>query len=360
MRSRVLGAVLVGLGVLALVFAGGLGFLVAPTVEQLPYDMDRTQSVAEAPNATFMQINNGTAKVNTGNLRSTITVQPDAKATADLEGPLDGKALVWLVGQEVVRTDTNEVVSAYSTELAVDRRTAAAQQWDKDWLDTGSDRQAIDYAGQIYKFPFGTEKKTYDIFDRDILATQPAKFVKTEQIGGLETYQFTQEIRNGEQKLPQDRMALLLGQLLPGATTGKINYNNTRTVWVEPVTGQYIMVQEQQNKVLTSGDGRSVTILDAEFTYTDDTINKAADTSKSNRQRLALVSVWAPIGLAVLGLILLVAGILLALRRRREDATPAQRPESARHAAAAPADPDGDTAVDADRTQVEKSGSKSD
>jgi hypothetical protein len=331
-------------------------------VEQLPYDMKPTQSVAEAPSATFLQITDGVAAVNTGNLRSTIRVQPDAKATADLEGPLDGKAMVWLVGQEVVRTDTNALVSAYSTALAVDRRTAAAQQWDKQWLDTGNDRQAISYAGQTYKFPFGTEKKTYEIFDRDILATQPAKFIKTEQIGGLETYQFTQEIRNGEQKLPADRLAVVLGQLLPGAKTGTVNYNNTRTVWVDPATGQYIMVQEKQNKALVADDGRSVTILDATFTYTDDTITKAAETAESNRQRLTLVSVWAPIGLAVLGLILLIVGILLAARRPRVAGTPAQRRDSGRHAATAPAGRDGadDTQVDGEQTRAEKSPSKAD
>jgi hypothetical protein len=357
MRSRVVGAVLIGLGVLALVFAGGLGFLVAPKVEQLPYDMNPTQSVAEAPNATFLQITDGAAAVNTGTLRSTIRVQPDAKATADLEGPLDGKALVWLVGQEVVRTDTNALVSAYSTSLAVDRRTGAAQEWNKAWLDTGNDRQPVKYAGQTYKFPFGTEKKTYEIFDRDILTALPAKFIKTEQIGGLETYQFTQEIQNAEQTLPADRLAVILGQLLPGATTGKVNYSNTRTVWVDPTTGQFIMVQEKQNKALVAGDGRSVTILDATFTYTDDTITKAADTSKDNRQRLALVGTYAPIGLAVLGLILLIVGVLLLARRPRTAGAPAQRTETPRHAATSPADKDrdDDTQVDAGQTRAEQS-----
>src|SRR6185295_1260480 len=135
-----------------------------------------------------------------------------------------------------------------STSLAVDRRTAAAQPWDKQWLDTGSDRQSVNYTGQIYKFPFGTERKTYEIFDRDIQRAEPAPFVKTEEIGGLETYQFTQEIRNGT-------------QLLPGATSGHVTYNNPRTVWVEPTTGQYLMVPERQNKALVAPDGRSVTIL---------------------------------------------------------------------------------------------------
>jgi hypothetical protein len=335
MKSRVLGAVLVGLGVLALVFAVGLGFVVAPKVERLPYDMERTQTVAEATNARFLQITDGVAKVDSGTLRSTVTVQPDAKATAALEGPLDGEAIVWLVGQEVVRTDTNQLVLAYSTSLAVDRRTAAAQPWDKQWLDTGNERQSVNYSGQIYKFPFGTERKTYDIFDRDILATKPASFVRTEEIKGLETYQFTQEIRDGRQNLPTERMQVLLSQLTPGAKSGEVVYNNIRSVWVEPTTGQYIKVQEKQNKVLVADDGRSVTILDATFTYTDDTISKAAETAKSNRQRLRLVTMWAPIGLAVLGLILLALGSVLVLRRPRTagaDGTPTQRRGGARHA----------------------------
>ena len=335
MRSRILGAVLVALGVLALVFAGGLGFVVAPTVERLPYDMERTQSVAEAPNATFMQITNGTAQVKTGTLRSTVTVQPDAKATADLEGPLDGEALVWLVGQEVVDTATNQLVLAYSTSLAVDRRTAAAQEWDKDWLDTGSNRQPVDYAGQIYKFPFGTEKKDYEIFDRDILGTQPARFIGTEQIEGLETYQFTQEIRDGRQNLPADRLSVITSQLLPGKPSAEVVYNNTRTVWVEPTTGQFIRVQEQQNKQLTAPDGTAVTILDATFTYTPETVASAAETATANRQRLNLVTLWAPLGLAVLGLVLLVAGVLMVARRRTAAPAarvPAQRDSSGRHA----------------------------
>lgn len=315
MRYRVIGAVLFGLGVLALVLAAGLAFIVGPRVERLPYDMDRTQSVAEAPNATFLQITKGVAEVKEGNLRSTVTVQADADETANLEGDLDGDAVVWLVGQEVINTANNDLISAYSTALAVDRKTAAALPWDGQWLDTGNNRQEVDYTGQIYKFPFGTEKKTYQIFDRDINAILPANFVKTEEINGLETYQFTQEIRDRRQEVPDDRLQVLLSQLVRGATSGQIVYNNTRTVWVEPVTGQFIKVQETQEKNLVGNNGQSVKILDAQFTYTDETIARSADTASSNRQRLLLVMVWGPIGLAVVGLILIVVGLMLGTRR---------------------------------------------
>ncbi|GAA1864537.1 DUF3068 domain-containing protein [Asanoa iriomotensis] len=316
MRSRVIGAVLFGLGVLALIFAAGLAFVVGPRVAQLPYDLDLTQSVAEAPNATFLQVDNGVATIETGKtLRSTVTVQPDKAETAKLEGDLDGKAVVWQVGQEVVRTDNNVLINAYSTKLALDRKTGAAVPWDGAWLDTGNNRQTVEYSDQIYKFPFGTKQESYGIFDRDVLAAQPANFVKTEEIDGLETYQFTQEIRDGRQQVPSDRMAVLLGAFLPGATSGDIVYNNTRTVWVEPTTGAFIKVQETQEKNLVGNNGQSVKILDAVFTYTDDTIAKSADTAKSNRQLLQIVKLWGPIGLVVIGLILLVLGFMFSARR---------------------------------------------
>ncbi|GIF69185.1 hypothetical protein Ais01nite_72200 [Asanoa ishikariensis] len=328
MTSRAVSAVLFGVGVVAVVFAAGLAFVVGPRAAQLPYDLEPTQSIAEAPNATFMQITNGQVAVNTGTLRSTIRVQADRKATAGLTGDLDGSAAVWLVGQDVVRTDNNERVSAYSTSLAVDRKTAAAQKWDGQWLDTGGNREDVDYSGQIYKFPFGTEKKDYQIFDRDVLATQPAKFVKTEEIAGLETYQFTQEIREGRQQVPADRMSVLVGALAPGATSGEIVYDNTRTVWVEPTTGQFIKVQEVQHKNLLANNGVSVTILDATFTYTDDTIKKSADTASSNRQLLMLVKLWGPLVLLLLGVLLIGGGLLLLRRRPAAKAVaPAPEPE---------------------------------
>jgi len=363
MRSRVLGATLLALGVVALIFAGGLAFVVAPTVKQLPYNMKATQSVAEAPNATFLQITNGVAKVNTGTLRSTVNVTPDAKATADLEKPLDGKAMVWLVGQEVVNTGSTELVSAYSTALAVDRKSGAAQQWDGQWLDTGN-RESVNYSGQIYKFPFGTEKKTYPIFDRDLLGTRPANFVKTEQIEGLETYQFTQEIRNEKLVVPADRLSVVLSQLAPGAKSGVVTYDNTRTVWVEPTTGQFIKVQELQKKTLTPDVGQPVVLLDAPFVYTDDTIRSAAETAKENRQKLALVTMWAPIGLSVLGAILLIVGIMLVARGRRQmaaaAAVPAQRRGGARHSAAAQEESDRSSSDTSDSAKAGKSGSTAD
>ena len=117
--------------------------------------------------------------------------------------------------------------------------------------------------------------------------------------------------------MPADRLAVLLSALVPGSTSGEIVYNNTRSVWVEPTTGQYIKVQETQQKSLVGNNGQSAEILNAVFTYTDDTIARSADTAGSNRQLLQLVTMWGPIALVVLGLILVVVGLMLIARRTR-------------------------------------------
>jgi hypothetical protein len=115
--------------------------------------------------------------------------------------------------------------------------------------------------------------------------------------------------------VPADRLAALLSALVPGSTTGEIVYNNTRSVWVEPTTGQYIKVQETQQKTLVGNNGQSAEVLNAVFTYTDDTIARSADTAASNRQLLQIVTMWGPIALVVVGLILLVVGLMLIARR---------------------------------------------
>ena len=353
MKHRAIGAVLFGVGGLLLALAAGLVFVVTPALAKLPYDLDPSTSVAEATNAEFLQINDGSIKINNGTLKSTVLVTPLAKETADLTGDLDGKAVVWQVGQTVERVDNSQLVSAYGAQLALDRVSGAAQEWNGQWLDdTGEQDKGIKFAGQIYKFPFNTEKKDYQIFDRDLRAVRDAKFAGTENIKGIETYRFEQVITDEPLNLGTDRLTPLLATFAPGATDGKVVYSNQRTVWVDPVTGSFIKVREVQKKVLTPNVGAPTTLLNADFAYNDATITASADRAKDSRDSLRLLSVYAPIGLVVLGLVLLVGGVLVG--RRASAAVAAE----ARHRADAPtrveepvrgADPATDEQAESDR-----------
>jgi hypothetical protein len=176
----------------------------------------------------------------------------------------------------------------------------------------------VKFVGQIYKFPFGTQKRTYQVWDRDLRTSLPAEFRGTETIEGVEVYRFEQVI--GEQpakNVSDDSMSTLLGRFAPDATSGQVIYSNTRTMWVEPTTGIYVKVREQQHKELVPATGASTVLLDASFEYTPDTVAKAADRASSNRAQLSLISLWAPLGLAVIGLLLAIFALMLGRRAAR-------------------------------------------
>ncbi len=339
MKFRV-GAALFGLGVLLLVLAAGLPLYVKPSVSRLPYDLKPSTSVAVAPNAKFMQtkVEDGkvSIEVREGTLQSTIEVVPQAQTTKTLPAGLRDETVAWDVFQTVVWKEQNEIINGYSTGIALDRVSAAAVDWDEQWLDDsgqqydprgGKARPAavnIKYSGQTYKFPFGTEKKTYEYYDRDLRKALPVEFKGTEKIHGLEVYRFEQVIDKQTQDVPADRLALLFDRFAKGATSGRIEYSNTRTLWVEPVTGQYLKVSEKQRKELVPNTGGPTVLLDATFTYTEETTKKAADTASSNIDKLALVGLYLPIGLGVLALLCIAGGVLLILRGGKP-ATPRHR-----------------------------------
>ncbi|MFC0002555.1 DUF3068 domain-containing protein [Micromonospora siamensis] len=334
MKLRV-GAALFGLGVLLLVFAAGLPFYVAPAVTKLPYDLEPTKSVAEAKDARFLKITrvgeSVSIEVPQATLLSNVEVIPKPDDTKDrLPKELKGDAVIWDVFQTVERADNEEVISQYSTELALYRISGAAAPWKEQWLnETGAKETPVGnvtYSGQIYKFPFGTGKRDYQVFDRDLKKALPAKFVGTETIKGVETYRFEQRIEDEVLATSENSLQALLGRFAPGATSGQVFYSNTRTLWVDPVTGSYVNVREQQRKELRPDTGTPTVLLDADFNYTDETVSRSAETVKDNRFKIGLISLWGPIVAGVLGLIALVAGVWLVTRpnggaaRHRADA----------------------------------------
>ncbi|PZG15826.1 DUF3068 domain-containing protein [Micromonospora craterilacus] len=314
MKHRAVGAVLFGGGVLLLALAAGLVFVVKPAMTKLPYDLDPSTSVAEAKGATFLQITNGAVAINRADLKSTVLVTPERAKTAALSGDLAGDTVIWRVGQTVDRTDTKELVSAYGAELALDRVSGAAVEWNEQYLDDSGAAEKVPFAGQVYKFPFNSAQGNYEVFDRDLRQTRMAEYKGTEDVDGLEAYRYEQVITDEKLALAPDRVAVLLGALAPGATSGDVVYSNTRTVWVDPVTGSYVNVREQQKKVLVPNVGTPVTLLDADFSYNDETVASSVERAKTSRGQLTILGVYAPIGIAVLGLVLIAVALLVSRR----------------------------------------------
>lgn len=333
---RFVGALLVGLGAVFAVVAVGLPLYVAPAVTKLPYDMQACKpaseeqvagclkpSVAEAKGARFLQISkvgeDVLIEINTADLRSTTEVLPQLQKTVDEQkaGRLTDSSVVWDVYSTVVRVDTGANISGSSTELALDRVSGAGVEWAGQWISESKDVKdtTIRYSDQIYKFPFGTEKRDYKYYDTDVRQALPITFASVDQVGGIETYHFTQTIPDTALNESEGTISALLSKFSPGATTGKIYYSNTREVWVDPATGAFIKVREQPHKELRPDTGSPVVLLEADFAYNADTIANSANSAKDNGFLLKAVNVYLPAVLGVLAVLLILGGLLLARRR---------------------------------------------
>ena len=94
-------------------------------------------------------------------------------------------------------------------------------------------------------------------------------------------------------------------------------YDNTRTVWVEPLSGVIVKGQEKQHQVLKDAAGNeAVTLIEVTLTFNEATQKQQGDLAKDARSKAALVGTWVPLAALVLGI---VCGALAFVIGRRED-----------------------------------------
>jgi hypothetical protein len=329
MKKRIVGAALFGIGLFFLVIALALVFFVVPLLARIPYDLTPPLTTVEAHGATFVQsaiVNDKpTATVGHADLRSTTGIKPDASAAAGIGGDLKNKAVVWNIFTQTTRADTGDVIDASTGRIAMDRASGAAVKWDKacyaDQLGQACDPGNIDYSGQLYAFPFGTKKQTYQYYDTTLRKALPMIYQGTETVRGLTTYRFVQAIPDQQINADEATMDVLLGSLAPGAASGTMWYDDTRTLWIEPVTGSIVNYSEQQHRTLRTDTGTSITLLDATFQYTPQTLAEVTKQAGDGRQVIVALSRYTPIGLTVLGLVALLLGFLLTRSGVRTKAT---------------------------------------
>jgi hypothetical protein len=197
--------------------------------------------------------------------------------------------------------------------VCIDRHTAVARDCDSAAVD--DDRSAT-IEGLTLTFPFGTQKRDYDVFNSTAGAAFPATFEGTEKLQGLDVYRF-------QLSIPETviRQAEAPGSLVGSAesvVTADVVYSNEKTFWVEPTSGVIVTAEEHPNTVLRGPDGTvGPTLLAGTFAGDEKTISDGVARAEDVRGQINLISLVLPLGLAGLGVLLLVAGVLLVLRGRR-------------------------------------------
>jgi Porin PorA len=318
---RIVGFVLLGLGVFAVALGLLLRLYAYPRLAKVPLD-PRTVSVATGSGVTALvmvkQANGSTLP----EIRNNLDLTANRYVTGDLTQPevvADGDVASWIEAVELTDQEGNRV-RATERRLCLDRHTSEglprctspyikARNNPVDF--TVIEEKGVAQPGLNLKFPFDTEQTTYRFYDVFVRDATEARFEGEEEIEGLSVYRFVQDI--APRKI-EDRQVpgSLVGSGEPTVQVG-LYYQNRRTMWVEPQTGQIIKGQEIQRQELVGDDqepGQGTVVFDGTLTFTEDTVTKNVSEAKENRSRLWLLTTL-PIFLWVGGAVLILAAVAL-------------------------------------------------
>jgi len=292
--ARRVGFVLVFVGLFLLFFGVVERVYAYPRLKKAPLDQ-YSQPVATGTGTYFNRSPDKLKEITGAQLKNVRTVRGDVKAGTD-------EVAVWDSFNSTVDTADQGVITATQERIALDRVTAQSVQC------CGENPR---HQGLTLKFPFGTEKTTYQFWDGPAQRALPAAFTRTEKLNGLTVYRFEQRIDRldvGDQDIP----GTLAGEPDTPSVQTNIIYSNTKTLWVEPATGIIVKAQQDATQVLeTQGGEQVLTLLDAVLTYDEATVDGNADDASSGANRLRLLGTVLPFAALLLGLVAVGAGLVL-------------------------------------------------
>ena len=337
---RLVALAVMGLGAALLTAALLLTTYTAGKIEKIPLTIDKT----------LVSGGTGTA-LDPASLSATrFVINTDvpliSQQAITVETPANAQVVTFQVGTSVRRTDRQQdrglLLAMVDTET-LDRRTAEAVSDDERpggsvqkprtfEDDKPSTNIALPHEGLTYRFPFNTEKKSYPFFDAIAQKPFDANYDGEDDVNGLSTYRFTQNVgydadgkivdpikyaslydRNEEGEVTA--RAELWG--LPGDPYEPITmtrfYAAQRTFWVDPVTGVIVRSEEHANHYYARDPLLpEMALADYKVTSTEQTVESQVAMARDERDRVALWSRILPISFAAAGLIALIGAGLLA------------------------------------------------
>lgn len=330
---RTVACLLVGLGTLLIVAALMIPTYTVGKMAKTPLDLEITTIAVSQQNEESSVLDARSLTAPEGSAKIDQNVPLVSQRFLTVEEPSDANEMTVQAGNTLRRIDKqgdSGLLTAYIDRVTIDRKTGEPVSSDPNGSiavtvnkNMESIADPVNRTGLQYRFPIGTEKKSYPYFDVNARITTDMEFVEETEINGTKVYHFKQQVPVTNLwetvQAPTNRLSL------PAAKWGVEGgdepvtmyrwYSNERDVWVEPETGTIVKGGEKLNIFYArSGDKPEVTALKSHLVFDSDTVESQLAVAKENIDRLSLFGRILPIVFGVLGLISLVAGLVLGIR----------------------------------------------
>ncbi|MFE3541982.1 DUF3068 domain-containing protein [Nocardia sp. NPDC059177] len=327
---RTIACVLVGLGALLLAAAVMIPTYTVGKVGKTPLDLKITTIARSVPGEDSMVLDSKSLTSPEGAARVETDVPLFSQRYLTVEEPSGAEQMTIQAGQTLSRTDIDGaagLLTASIDRVTIDRISGepidaspngSIAVLNKDGTPLADESQRV---GLQYRFPIGTEKKSYPYFDLNARATYDMEFVEETEINGMPVYYFKQTVPVTNMwdviESPTHKLTLPAAKWgLEGEEPVTMTrfYTNTRDVWVEPKTGTVIKGGEQLHLFYgRSADQVDVTALKSHLVFDEPTIESQMAVAQDSIDKLSLFGSTLPIILGVLGGVSIIAGVVLGI-----------------------------------------------
>ncbi|OBF89343.1 hypothetical protein A5790_20265 [Mycobacterium sp. 852002-51152_SCH6134967] len=336
---RIAACGILGLGAALLIAALLLSTYTHSKIAKIPLDIDATL-ISDGSGTAF-----DPASLNSERFVVDRDVPMVQQEQLTVESPSNADVVTLQVGSTLRRTDKQQeagLLLALVDTVTVNRSTAEAVSSESNpggavqkpramEDDKPPTNIALPHEGLAYRFPFDTEKKTYSVFDPIAQKAFDANYDGEEDVNGLTTYRFTQNVgydSDGKLVEPVKYASLYEDDAdsevtaraamwgVPGEPDEPITmsryYAAQRTFWVDPVSGTIVKRDEHGYHYYAREPLKpEVTFVDYKVAFNEETVESQVASAGNERDRVALWGRILPITFTAMGLVLLVGGALL-------------------------------------------------
>jgi Porin PorA len=287
---RDIGLILAGLGTFLIVLAVAIPTVLPSRIIKFPLNYYYVATL-HSPNTTYYSPCTF-GEVTGANVTATYTI----KGVGNLG---TSSTAVWDQFSSLVDFGANCKIQLQNRQLAFDRRNAML-------VDCCGNTYAGESGVAGLVWPMNTKQQSYQVYDTTLRKPVTFTYAGPDTVDGVPVYKF-------QENVPPTKIGFS-----PLSTTDPEMYGINLTYWVDPQTGALLTVSEHQQEFLVDPvtGSKTTTLFDGTLSPDAPSVQAIVNIDNSGRLKITLFTLIIPLVSGILGLILLLLGIWMYLRKQ--------------------------------------------